>query len=60
MNNAEYIRMTVRNMVDQNKLTPNELVEIIEDILEPYPGNDNEPGHLQYVGAKLQRMERAK
>ena len=52
MNSAEHIRCQVRWLTEEDRITRIQLVEIIEELLEPYVGKE-EPRHFERVNEKI-------
>jgi hypothetical protein len=55
MNSAEHIRTQVRWLAEEDRITREQLVEIIEELLEPFCGV-TDPLHFHSVNAKVHRL----
>ena len=55
MNSAEHIRCQVRWLADADQITRTQLVEIVEELLEPFVGGE-EPAHFDRVNDKVHRI----
>lgn len=55
MNNAAHIRLQARELTERGQITSMQLVEIIEELTEPYVGG-NEPEHFERVNKKIHHL----
>jgi hypothetical protein len=58
MNSAEHISAQVRFLTERDQITRTQLVEIIEQLLEPWLGAHPEPDHFLAVNDKICRLLR--
>ena len=55
MNHAEHIHAQVRWLADEDRITREQLVEIVQELLGPFVGGP-EPEHFRLVNDKIHRL----
>jgi len=55
MNHAEHIRAQVGWLAEEDRITRQQLVEIVQELLEPFVG-EAEPEHFERVNEKIHRI----